>query len=157
MTTRRTLEKNIKPHLDLILQGTVLAWDPSSGGRGSNPGWAWYSAGKLETSGVIELDDKLPAPTRLRELLSVILADDEQPDILVVEQLRGKMVPAPLHWSVGVLLAGYSPQHTFEMPISTWKTYARQCDEYEKTDEMDAIAIGLSLIEIAKELKGETE
>lgn len=130
-------------------RGHLLAFDPSSGGRGSNPGYAHYYRGKLKNSGVIVLNENLAAPERLqhfaKELLIVFAHTNF--DVLVVERLRGKMVPPQLHWSVGVILTHVNYKKFREIPISTWKRYARQMPGYAKGDEADAIAIGFAAIQ----------
>lgn len=159
-----TLKKQLTPHVDLVLEGRLLAVDPSSGGS-SDPGYAYYVGGELQDSGTVEVDGRKKVERRLRQIyLALFERFAGRVDILVVEKIRGARAPAQLQWSVGVIMAaccvvddqGQRPA-AIELPISTWKRYAKQIDEYEKGDEADAIVIGLSLIQEAKLLKGDDE
>lgn len=136
----------------VILTGTVLAIDPSSGAwsqrykEQSHPGWARFHAGVLVASGVVPMDGKKQNIfQRLRALYDALLA--EKPDVLVVEQIRGTMAHQYLKWSVGVIIASVRASYTIEMPIATWRAYAGK--GHKKSDEADAVQIGLTLISIA--------
>lgn len=73
--------------------------------------------------------------------------------ILVIEELRGKMVPPHLHWAAGVIIAGIASQvrvlSLVELPIQIWKAHAATDASYEKGDVADAIQIGRALFAYA--------
>ena len=161
MTTRiPKLYQQLKEHHDKITTGRVLAIDPSSGGS-SDPGFAYYYAGTLAESGTIQCDGRLPVERRLRHIAESLAGKyQDRVDILVVEKIRGRKAPAQLQWSIGSIITAVAgrgdPTYTIppliELPITTWKRYAKQCTGYEKGDEADAIMIGFALIEETKEI-----
>lgn len=141
-------------HQDLILDGRLLAIDPSSGSEGSACGYALYHGASLAESGVLCMDHKQSTDQRLQQLARQLSEKFYgKIDIIAIEYLRGRMVPAQLHWAVGTTLASLAFPGTFyvEVPISTWKRYAKQIPEYTKTDEWDAKIIGHSVIQLARE------
>ena len=106
------------------------------------PGWAAYSKGKFLSSGTVPLVKGAPIQDRLRVLYEQLLPTD--PDVLVIERIRGSMAHEFLHWSVGVTIAACRPVILIEMPIATWKKYVGK--NHKKGDEADARAIGDTLL-----------
>lgn len=139
----------------LILNGTVLAVDPSSGSYTktngqSYPGYALFKAGKLVDSGIIEMDGKdTDIWERLRELYDCLHKEFPKPDVLVVEQIRGGFAHQYLKWSVAVIATAVRAPVVIEMNVKIWKSYVDT--SYLKTDEQDAIWIGKALLRIASE------
>lgn len=144
----------------------MLAVDPASGGT-SDPGFAYAVGGRIVESGIIPLDRGRRVEHRLRQLyLALFQLYAGKVDILVVERLRGRMVPAQLTWSVGVIMAatcvvdlrddgsGLPAKQpvALELPISTWKRYAKADPDYTKTDENDARMIMTALLALAGEV-----
>jgi hypothetical protein len=148
------LEKKVREYLPKILHGNVLALDPSSGGS-SDPGWALFVAGELQQSGTVPLDKKDKVEVRLRKLHTHLQQQSfllMNPDIVCIEKIRGSRAHAYLQWSIGSLLSA-TRGALVEMPIPVWKGYAKQCDGYAKGDEADAIIIGMSLVQVAREVE----
>jgi hypothetical protein len=133
----------VRRHAQFILSSTVLAIDPASGGS-SMPGWACFKKGVLVRSGTLAIMGA-NIQERLRCLYDTIV--EAEPDVLVIERIRGVRAHEHLHWSVGVSIAASAPLILLEMPVSTWKKFAGP--EHKKSDEADAVAIGETLIAMA--------
>lgn len=132
----------------LILEGSMLAIDPSS----RTMGYAFYDSAVLVTSGTLSAPAKMATNDRL-----IMLHDRIQelvpspPDVMAIEEIRGKMAPYQLHWSVGGTITAVRPPVLIEVPINVWKPVSRLTDWYFKDDEIDARMIGHSLIRLVKE------
>jgi hypothetical protein len=130
-------------------RGKLLCVDPATGAT-SNPGWALFQDGKLVDSGeVTGLHGE--TPDRLFQLFWRLHDDGRfnNLNMLVVEQLRGKMVAAQLHWSVGVILAALPAEVVCEIPIAVWKSVAAADPNYAKGDEADARTFGVATLAVA--------
>ncbi len=149
-----TFYAKMRRHKALVLGGRMLCIDPATGAT-SNPGWALSEAGVIVASGEIK-GLKGETPVRLAQLFRILSTEPQFQDIdvLVVELLRGKMVAAQLHWSVGVIVAAVPATVLCECPIPVWKQAAKAHPEYRKTDEWDAKMMGHAAIEIAKTVAG---
>jgi hypothetical protein len=152
---RTTFFAKVRKHAARILQGRVLCVDPATGAS-SNPGWALSVAGEIVGSGEIAgLYGE--TPERLRQLFWR-LHDDERfndIDVLVIEQLRGNMVVAQLHWSVGAILAALPAEVVCEIPIPVWKAVAKADPTYAKGDEADARAFCAAVLAVASGALGD--
>lgn len=126
-----------------IINGTVLAIDPASGGS-SLPGWAAWSKGEFVSAGVLGVKPGC-IQERLYSLHQTLAG--ERPDVLVIESIRGRKAHVYLTWSVGVIIAATCPLVLLEMPISTWKKHAGK--DHQKNDMNDAIAIGRTMMDMA--------
>lgn len=140
---------------ELILTGTLLAIDPSSGSWNSKtkeqsyPGYALFKAGVLVESGVVQVSGKnKKAPERLRMVYDALVAKFTAPDILAIELIRGRMAHETLKWAVGVSIAAIRAPIVIEVPIMSWKKWAGK--DHIKTDENDAVAIGMVVLEAAR-------
>jgi len=149
----------IKPLANLLLEGTILSIDPSTGSSASLPGFAWFSGGELIESGVLEVDYRLSRSIKLYEIARTIREDFNKPDILLVEQIstiiyRGSKMNATgmagLQKAIGAIIGARPFEHVIEIPASAWRSY--KPDNYVKSDEMDAVTIGLCATEVAKEV-----
>jgi Holliday junction resolvasome RuvABC endonuclease subunit len=151
-----------KYNKDLILKGTFISIDPSSGSNSSMPAYAVYKESRLISSGTIELNLNKDLMYRLADLtkqLGKVL--EEYPDInlAVVENIPvipGKFSHhslSSLMKSVGAIAGAFDPDTiTFiEIMPRTWRKFAGE--GYQKTDVGDAIQIGRAAIELAKLLK----
>ena len=143
----------VAKYSDQILGGLMLCIDPSSGSRGSMPGYAYFQAGELIESGIIEVNPNQKPHIRLAEI-GAILRDREQfpePDVLILEEIksiRGKFKPPmSLLWACGVIASSFSCP-LIEVAPKLW-TKIRD-DAYEKSDEEDARYIGKYVIGLAK-------
>lgn len=138
------IEQDALRHAQAINNGLLLAIDPASGGT-SQPGWAAWRNGKLLRSGTIDLPRKALIQERLNALFHTV--EQSQPDVLVIERIRGSMAHEHLHWAVGVCVGATCAPVLIEMPVSTWKAHAGP--DHIKSDENDAIAIGNCLLHLA--------
>jgi hypothetical protein len=149
------VERTSREYRHQLLNGYVLAIDPSSGsatGTQSYPGYAIFRAGILEEQGLIDIVGKGKAPwERLRLIQDSFLSDFEQPDVLVIETIRTihNRMEMSLLWSVGVAVAALSPKYgMIEMPPQTWRRFID--DDYVKSDNKDAVCIGHAAIQLAQ-------
>lgn len=136
-------------HRELILSGTMMSVDPSSGGPGSNPGWALWEQGRFVKSGMISIVGSRATPSRLGTLLEQV-STFNTPDIMIVEDvgiIRGKFptMNKSLIWSVGVVLAALKPKVVVEIMPKSWQKYTDK-DTYIKSDENDAVMLGWAAI-----------
>lgn len=128
----------------LILASTFISIDPSSCSADSKMGFAVYTKQKLIKSGIFNIDHKLHIFERLRlirvEILKLVA--EFKPSVLVIEKLRGR-VHTYLRWSA------VTPIVVTDLPVVeispvTWKKYIDK--NYCKSDEVDAIMIGVGVI-----------
>jgi len=134
----------------LILNGRVLAIDPSSGSRDSLPGYAIYEHDRITENGVVGLDYKQPIQHRLNKLFHFV-DDLGHFDVLVIERIRGAQAHAYLHWAVGTVIAACRAEHVLEIPTTTWKKLARSIADYEKSDAVDALMMLGATLKIAQD------
>lgn len=143
---------------DVILNGTILCIDPSSGGT-SLPGFAIYEGGQLLTSGTVEFpkpkQDIYRRLPHLYEKVSKLLPVPA--DILAIEEIHPKMSGQELQWAVGTSISAARALSTFQVPINLWKAVAKATDGYLKGDAMDAEMIGLAMILWCKEKQNDSK
>ena len=155
--------KEVRKHRNLLATGIVLAIDPSCGSSYSDPGYAVYSAGELQKSGIISLNKSRDLPYRLQQLRQMILAlaDRENPDALVVEHIPprrfGGNGSATAHSSLlqamGVSLASTNAPVIIRVRPRDWQKLASPVwNRNMKSDIADAEAIGWSVINLAQEI-----
>lgn len=136
-----------------ILEGTFISIDPSVGSGSSMPAWALYKQGKLVESGKwkIELDQELADRCRDLHGLVTALIKETTPLLVVVEKItaggRFKRMDSLLK-GVGAIMVAASPLPVLEISPRTWQTM--KPDDYYKSDEQDAIAIGYYVVETSK-------
>lgn len=151
-TSSERFKRQVAQHAETILNKTLLVIDPSSGGEGrdgsqSYPGFALYDGGVMVKSGVVTLDKRDPIPKRLFKLHRQLETLFNPPEILVVEQLRGRMCHTYLTWAVGAIIASVGAPVLLEIPIGFWKV---MCEEgYVKGDEADACKMGQAILTLA--------
>ena len=134
---------------DIVLGGTMLAVDPSSGSKDSQCGYAYFVAGDMVASGTVPVDHRLPIEQRVAITSDWFAANYNQPDLLVIEEIRGRLAHVYLVWSVGVVIASVRASQLLEMNIGTWKR--RAAPGYVKSDIADAQQIGLVTVQLAEE------
>ena len=147
-----TFYKNVDNNVGLILGGTVIVIDPSSGSRDSMPGYAVIKGGNIIETGVIKIPLSMTIEGRLRYLDDRLneLAIKYPPDLLVIEEIPSR-AHHYLMWAIGVTIAGVRAKF-MQMPICVWKAAAKVAASYiKKSDEADANIMALSLLSIAKE------
>ena len=146
-----------------ILEGKFLAIDPSSGKTG-NAGWALFEKGKLHSSGILDIYSDSSRERRLKSILECMQKEFEPVDLLVLENIEGRMAPKILIQACGVIIAGTPSDRYFEMNIITWQSIAMKLGGWKKTnkngvvrgdpkgnegDEYDAQYIGFASIALA--------
>ena len=141
-------DADVRRHAYAITRGTLLVIDPASGGT-SLPGYACYKAGKLMTSGVLQIEGGA-IQGRLRALYENLKLT--APDVLAIERIGGPRAHRHLWWSVGVSIAAANPVTLIEVPVSTWKKHALAGNTWTKGDEQDALAMGACIIDAARKV-----
>lgn len=145
-----------------VLNGNLLAIDPSSGSTSSMPGYAIYRCGILVDSGFIQLTANTRLHQRLHQLMECLRVDfleAESIDVVAVEYIAMKNYKGsgtrhsavsllPLQRSVGVVQAVFGGLPVIEVAPISWKKYAEP--DQVKTDEFDAIGIGRCVVEVSK-------
>lgn len=155
--TIEAFKNQVAEHAETILASSMLVIDPSSSGktRGnkpqSYPGFARYESGILKDSGIIKLDPSKPVQYRLEALQKELTTRFTSPGVLIIERLRGRMVPWPLWWAAGVSVASCAAPVLLECPILMWKAVAEDDPKYVKGDLEDALAIGETVLILARE------
>lgn len=146
--------------IDKILNGTLLAIDPSIGSTKSSPGWALFINGQLAGSGLVRIDKTLPRNKKLYELNRQLKEDFLTPDVVAVEDIPmvqfNRSVPmnanslGTLQRAVGAISSAWNIDAFIEVHPATWQRF--KPEGYVKSDEMDSICIGLCVIGLAKEI-----
>ena len=158
---RSQLHRAISFNRKSLLEGDVIAIDPSSGSRESLPGFAIFSKGKLIRSGVIEVPVRLMrglnyTPHRL-QWISKNLTDTfpQTFDVLIMEGIHfktnAKTNPKSfqqLNQAIGAIIGGL--RWNYIVNIYPWHWKELLSGVYEKGDAMDAINIGTAVMRIAK-------
>lgn len=155
---------------DLVLEGSMLAIDPSCVSSSSVPGWAWYVNGELESSGEIDtIPVRLPLERRLQLLGKYCREHFEEPDILVIEHIGvgGKAKMESLIRATGTIIGSFECEHVISISPLAWQAYIqkkiplggdneyikyREYKEKHKSDSKDAEMMGLAVVEITKEI-----
>ncbi len=155
------LVEQVTPHINTVLGGTLLAIDPSSGSKGSQPGYALYHAGELQSSGYLNLGSGYALERRLYALGKCLREEFDKPDILVTEKLaaffgEGKQTWSTgnvisLHQSVGVVMSVWDTPLVQVAPMS-WRQHIPA--NYKKGDEADAVMLGYTALFTAAKLAG---
>ena len=131
-----------------LREGMVLSIDPSSGSKGSMPGYAIFKAGELIESGTIQLPVGKPLCVRLQTLCQTLQEEFEVPDVLITEAIyfsRNNKAGVSLQRSIGVVLAAFPVNgRVIEVSPNTWRKL--RPETYEKTDENDAIMMGYTAL-----------
>ena len=84
---KTNLQRQAEKLLTPLLEGHILAIDPSSGSRDSMPGYAVFRAGLLIDSGLIQVQQGRELNRKLFSIGETLRNQFEVPDILVVEHI----------------------------------------------------------------------
>lgn len=165
MKPKTKLEIAVLKYASLILEGRILAVDPSSGSSKSLPGYAIYEKGKLIDSGVISVDTGKVLNVKLRMIADSLRNEFPVPDVLVIENLppfMGNAGDGPgfgfnksilnLHRSVGAIMSAVPCEPIVEVAPVSWRKNVP--DNYVKSDENDAILMGYTVVRLACILMG---
>jgi hypothetical protein len=150
---------------NVLLEGRVVAIDPSCGSNSSMPGYAIYNAGILIGSGVIQIPLARELHTKLQWLANYLRTD---PKFQGIELLLIEAIPVTRHGrganqlshsslikAVGAIISSINCPYIMYVPIQTWKAYANTVESYSKGDEADARMIGASIIQLATTIPGD--
>ena len=148
-----------------LLEGKVLAIDPSSGSEDSQPGFASYEEGQLKELGTIEIGSKYQRKSlgnRLFHLHSYLLNEFDRPDILVIERCPfayANNAAAKLQQATGCIKSVWDVP-IIEVSPASWKRWIGDCEKllgfpYVKSDDIDAAMLGLCCISLAAGLEPE--
>lgn len=160
---KSVLETEVSANLNNLLNGTVLAIDPSSGSAGSQPGYAIFAGGVLRDSGLVRIRSGDHISNRLYRLSKTLREEFSQPNVLVTENIPPFMGEGPgaafatrnvisLHQSIGVVMSVWDSP-VIQVSPRTWRSLIP--DNYLKSDENDAIMLGWTAIAKAREIEGE--
>jgi len=151
-----TFRALIRANFQSILTGKLLAIDPSVGSRSSLPGWAYFESGKLVASGVIQVAVNNSLQARLREISEKLREQFGPVDVLAVEDIRvwrgARSMVVSLLKGVGAALCSVDAKVCLEVIPQAW--HGLVGDDYEKSDEKDAIAIGEYVLYVARQYAG---
>jgi hypothetical protein len=143
-----------------FLRGRVLSIDPSSGSAQSKPGYAFFVGGQLMCSGIFnEVSSNVPFFKKMRAIAEHMEQFGEV-DCLLVENIAPFMSAGGsgfrtggvtnLHKSIGAVMAGANAKTCIEVQPMAWHSFVNKrpwlfegYKEYPKSDEHDAITIGL--------------
>lgn len=147
MTTKeqKLFRKELAPLAYTVLKGRMLAIDPGSNALG----WALFEKGQLAESGVIHANNKNKPHRRILSIMEELSEVTPRAiDVLCIEKMF-RFNPSLL-WSVGAVITTKEPELFVEVPVRIWQ--ALLGDDYEKSDERDAIAIGNAVIHHCEKL-----
>lgn len=129
----------------------ILYVDPAS----ISTGWALFENGKLQASGTVAVDKKMPVFLRLHHIYKAYKKLRLSPHEIHIEQLV-RNTHIYTHWSVSVIALSMfrrNVQVDADIPISSWQKFAEWKEKqtplqsYKRRvrseDELAAIAMGL--------------
>lgn len=133
-----------------ILKGGMLCIDPAV----HSLGWAYFYAGELVESGYFKTKPaSATINNRLGQVYDFVWSFDDV-DVLVIEKLIGARIHRHLQNACGVVKAAQPDAAMIECPIRDWKACTKLWEGYSKTDENDAIMLGVAtLAKIDQEVK----
>lgn len=147
-----------------ILEGTFIAFDPSTGSQSSMPGYAIFINGNLTESGIIKVNPADRKNVKLFSITESLRTEFPQADVIAIENIppvrynrKGAMdgwAIVALQRAVGAIMGCFNCEYVEVAPAS-WQKY--KFEGYDKSDEHDSICIGLCCIDIAKQIKEEME
>lgn len=156
--------REVKQCWQSVLNGRLLSIDPSTGSGSSMPGYAVFYKGQLEESDIIQVN---PADRRNQKLFSIsesLYNEFDEPDVLAIEHIppvpfnrKGAMNGwsiAALQRAIGAIISCFNCEY-IEVSPKAWQNHKPA--NYQKTDEWDAITIGLCVIDIARQIQAEIE
>lgn len=144
------LEQELSNLGRIPIEGMLLAVDPSSGSRESQPGFALFSNGVLVEAGTIRVTPGDNIHKRLYELRRSLMEDFSPPNMLITENLPPFMSGGfnksvlNLHYSVGVIMSVFLCPCARVHPRG-WRAHIDE-SRYIKSDVNDAIMLGYTAI-----------
>lgn len=157
---KTALRRAVEKCAQLMVDGRVLAIDPSISSLSSSMGYSLYEASQLVDAGIVEIKASLPKNRKLQEIRKVLMQDFSDVDVLVIENIAPmrdnsrdknpyKMAAITkgwknLHQATGAAIASVEAEHVVEVAPITWRKYLK--DGYEKSDVADAVMIGYAAL-----------
>lgn len=152
-------ERQVAKYAERVLTTSMLAIDPSSSSRGSQPGFAFFRGGVLQEAGVFEIAPGMALNRKLHRLVTDLRGSFPEVDILVLEYIspffsnRGfNKANMSLQRACGAVQGAVQSEICIEVPPMTWHKY--KPDNYVKNDMGDAIMLGLTTLITADKLLG---
>jgi hypothetical protein len=167
-----TLKGRLWKHRDKIMNGTLLAIDPSCVSSSSVPGYAIYRNGNFVEGGVLNIKYHADLYVRLSRIRTVLQQEFKDVDVVVIEKppivpLYSKMQAVSkgkiwmnmksinsLTQAIGAFKCSF-PEHipVIDVAAGVW-THTAKVNHFKeiKADDTDAIAIGMAAITILKEI-----
>ena len=164
MNKKSKTYKAINEVAELLVTGKILSIDPSTGSGSSFPGFAWFERGVLMESGILEVNYRDKQSIKLYEIARTIREEFGVPDVLVIEGIstivyRGSKMNAKgiasLQRAIGAIVGARPFDNVLEIPAASWRVF--KPDNYQKTDEWDAITMGICAVTVAREILDERE
>lgn len=161
--TKTIIASQCERNSGLILKGTLLAIDPSSGSQSSQPGYALFEKGVLKEMGIVDVGTRYSKGGALASrlfLLRETLVEQFQPDVLAIERCPfgyGNTSAAKLQQVMGCVKSTWDIP-CIEVSPSSWKRWTESLERlsgtsYEKRDDMDAAVMGVCVIGHALEVE----
>lgn len=139
-----------------------MAIDPSTGSSSSMPGYAVFYQGRLEESGIIQVNPRDRRNQKLFSITESLYNEFDEPDVLAIENVppvQFKRAGAMSPWgitatqrAIGAIVSCFNCDY-IEVAPKAWQKYKQA--SYQKTDEWDAIAIGYCVLTIAQDIAEE--
>lgn len=158
------LYKMVKPIAREILDGRLLAIDPSTGSISSMPGYALFEKGELVESGIIQVRVQDRKNVRLHAIAQTLRTEFPNVDVLAIENIppvsynrKGAMSGwsiVAIQRSIGAIISCFDCEYIEVAPKLTGKF---RPEGQEKSDEMDAIGIGNATLQAARQAAEELE
>lgn len=152
-------EKHVAKYAERVLTTTLLAIDPSSSSRGSQPGYAFFRGGVMQEAGVFEIPPGMALNRKLHRLVTDLRSSFTEVDVLVLEYIspffanRGfNKSNMSLQRACGAVQGAVESEICIEVPPMTWHQY--KPEGYEKSDMGDAILQGETVLITAEKLLG---
>lgn len=134
----------------LILEGTVLVIDPSTGATG-DAGWAEFKDSVLMSWGIIQLPKHKNPYYRFKAIAEILLESfDGEYDALVLELLKGRYAKLSLKQSCAVFAACTKWQDIVMITPKMWQAVADRLGGHIKRDDIDAVYMGYTAVAFAE-------
>lgn len=154
----KTASSNPTDHCrSLILDGTMISIDPSSGKSGV-AGYAKFDGGYLVSYGVIKIRFSTIAYKRFQSLRKKIAEEHgEEFDVLTIELLKGRSrnynVKPVLKQAAAVTAASLNWKECVMITPNSWQAIAKRIGGWIKQDDIDAVYQGYAAIAFANGYK----
>jgi hypothetical protein len=140
------LKAKVEPYIDQILEGKLIAIDPSS----NSVGYCTFDSGLFLERGKLVAKSTDSPHTRLGAIAQAVALEAQGCDIAVMEEIHNRKTHVTLLRACGACMAGLGDVPVlFEVDPTLWHTIAPP--GYEKDDDTDAYLLGQLIINLAVE------